>query len=258
MRGLENKVVLVAGAAGGIGAATATRLAEEGAHVVVADINRDGADKQAAAINSHGGTAIALQYDQSDEASIVDLVKRTVDHFGSLHGLHANAADIRTEVLENDRSVDAMIAASWEHTIRVNVIGYGLLIREALPHMLNAGAGSIVLTSSASSHYIDPGAQFPAYASSKAAVDALCRHTASLCGRRGIRCNAVAPGAVLTEALRAAQTQETVDTFLAATRSNRLGKPEDIANTVTFLLSDDASWVNGQVWSVNGGLTFRG
>jgi NAD(P)-dependent dehydrogenase (short-subunit alcohol dehydrogenase family) len=253
VRGLSGKVVLVAGAASGIGAASATRLAEAGARVAVADLDLPGAERTAAAI---GGEAAAFGYDQGDEESIVALVAEVVSHYGTLHGLHANAADLSPGVVGRDRQLLKMDVGVWDRTLRVNLIGYALLIREALPHLLAAGGGAIVCTSSDAS---DLGqVSQPAYAASKAGINALVRHVASRWGREGIRANSVSPGIVLSEAAMAAQTEESMRTLRDGTRSFRLGEPDDIGGAVAYLLSEDAAWVNGQVWSVNGGLVLRG
>jgi NAD(P)-dependent dehydrogenase (short-subunit alcohol dehydrogenase family) len=257
VRGLTDRVFLVAGAARGIGAAVATRLAGEGAHVVLGDLDLDGAETTAAAIRADGGRAHAVYYDQSDEDSVARLVLEAVERFGGLHGLHANAADISPPTMAADLDLLRMTPATWERVLRVNLIGYALLIRETLPHLLaNEAGGAIVVTTSDAD---DLGQRsLPAYAASKAGIDTLIRHTASRWGKQGIRANAVAPGLVQTETARGLSSTAHVEKTLAATRSHRLGTPEDVAGAVCFLLSDDAAWVNGQVWSVNGGLLMRG
>jgi NAD(P)-dependent dehydrogenase (short-subunit alcohol dehydrogenase family) len=256
MRGLHGKVVLVAGAATGIGAATATRLAEEGARVAVGDIDFDRAQETADAICRADGEAIAIRYDQSDESSIALLVRAVTDHYGALHGVHCNAADLRAEVLQRDRNVMNMSADLWAHLLKVNLIGFGLIVREALPHLLAAGGGGIVCTSSDAPE-LGMSSQ-PAYAVSKAGVNALVRHVASRWGKEGVRANAVAPGLVLSEKVAGDATPASLEKMLDSTRSPRLGEPADIAGAVTFLLSDDGAWVNGQIWGIDGGLVYRG
>lgn len=256
MRGLDGKRVLVAGAATGIGAASARRLAEEGAHVAVGDLDADGAKRVAAGIEEAGGTAFGLGYDQADEDSTARLVHRAAEALGGLDGLHANAADLSPETVGRDRQLLKMDVGVWERTLRVNLIGYAVLVREALPHLLEAGGGAIVCTSSDAS---DLGqTSQPAYAASKAGINALVRHVASRWGPDKVRANAVAPGIVLSEAALAAQTEESLETLRAGTRSDRLGDPDDVAGAVAYLMSDDGAWVTGQVWSVNGGLVLRG
>jgi NAD(P)-dependent dehydrogenase (short-subunit alcohol dehydrogenase family) len=148
MRGLSGRVVLVPDAAGGIGAATAKRLAREGARTAVADLNLERAKQVAANI---GGDAAAFEYDQGEEESVVALVRDVATRFGALHGLHANAPDLRPELVGRDRQVAKMEVTAWERTLRVNFVGYAVLVCEVLPHMLEAGGGAIVCTSSAAS-----------------------------------------------------------------------------------------------------------
>lgn len=257
MRGLHERVFLIAGGARGIGAAVATRLAEEDARVVIGDLDIDGASQTAKQIEEGGGTAHAVRYDQSDEDSIAALIQNAVDRFGVIHGLHANAADLSPSTMETDLDLLRMNPATWTRVLQVNLIGYAVAIREVLPHLLaNEHGGAIVCTTSDAN---DLGQRsLPAYAASKAGIDTLIRHTASRWGKQNIRANAIAPGLVQSETAGELSSQAHIDKTLAATRSPRLGTPQDIAATVAFLLSDDASWINGQVWSVNGGMLMRG
>jgi NAD(P)-dependent dehydrogenase (short-subunit alcohol dehydrogenase family) len=144
----------------------------------------------------------------------------------------------------------------WERTLRVNLIGYAVLVREALPHLLEAGGGAIVCTSSAASE-LGQISQ-PAYAASKAGINTLVRHVASKWGAQRIRANAVAPGIVLSETALASQTPASLEKLREGTRSDRLGAPEDVAAAVAYLMSDDGAWLTGQVWGVDGGLVLRG
>ena len=257
MRGIAGKTFLVAGAAEGIGAGTAARLASEGANVVVGDINLPKAEETVTKIRADGGEAVAIHYDQADEASITHLVSETVNRFGALHGINASAADTSVKTVSADVGVEKMDPAIWERTLRVNVIGPALLIREALPHLRsNPEGGAIVCISSAADSLGE--VDRPAYGASKAAINALVRHTASRWGKEKIRTNAIAPGVVMTWAAEIHTDQAYRDAALSVTRSNRLGSPEDIAASVAFLLSDDAAWINGQIWGVDGGIVLRG
>jgi NAD(P)-dependent dehydrogenase (short-subunit alcohol dehydrogenase family) len=232
MQGLTDRVVIVAGAATGIGAATLLRLADAGAKVAIGDLNLAAAEELAKRICAAGGNAIAIFYDQGDESSVAKLVFETVDHFGVLHGVHANAADIRPQIIGRDRDVADMDVVVWEQTMRVNLIGYATIIRSALPHLLASGGGSIVCTSSgAAARGLDT---IPAYAASKAGVNALCRHVASRWGVEGIRCNPVAPGVIMTDAARATVTEKTLEDIRAKTPSPRLGTPDDVASAVAY------------------------
>lgn len=248
MRGLEDKVIVVAGGATGIGAATCRRLAEEGAKVVVGDINEEGAQATAEAI---GGRH--LQFDITNEESCKALVDVAVTGFGGLDGLFTVAADTSKETLGRDGEADLLTVPLevWQRTLDVNLTGTFLMTRAALPALLERGGGSIVNTLSGLVFYGSPVR--PAYLASKGALIALTRHVATRWGKEGIRCNAVAPGFVMTEQVAHNVPQEERDMVLASNRSPRHGRPEDIAATVSFLLSDDAEWINGQMHLVNGG-----
>ena len=248
----NNEVILVCGGATGIGAETARKLGKEGARVVIGDINLDGSEGIATEITSAGGQAIALHYDQSDEASISGLVQQSIDHCGQINGVFANAADLGVvhqdgDVLSNDIEI-------WNRTLQVNLTGYALIIKAALPHLLALGGGSIVCTSSAASVVGEDTR--PAYAASKAGVNALVRHVASRWGKQNIRCNAIAPGFVVTETIDKNFSAEELQKMLKYTRAARLGESSDIAAMATLLFSSQGEWINGQVLHVNGGVHY--
>jgi NAD(P)-dependent dehydrogenase (short-subunit alcohol dehydrogenase family) len=255
VNGLDGKAILVAGGASGIGAATAALLARHGARVAVGDISADGAERGATAIRDAGGDAIAIEYDQGVEASIAALVEQTVGRLGSLAGVVVNAADLSETTLGRDRQLLNMDVSVWERTLRVNLTGAALVARGALPHLLEAGGGGIVFTSSDAAFMGEPSR--PAYAASKSGLNALVRHIATRWGKDGIRANAVSPGLVMTETARATATEVFLSQMSERHRSHRFGEPDDIGSTIAFLLSDLGTWVNGQVWSVNGGLVLR-
>ena len=255
MRGLQGKVVVVAGGGSGIGAATATRLAEEGASVVVGDIVEPNARAVADQIRAGGGRAIAHEFDITDDASVAGLVAAAVAEFGGLDGFHANAADLSPEVIGRDTDALDVDLGIFDRTIAVNLRGHLLCTRHALPHLLERGGGAMVYTSSAAGHVGEP--QRPSYGVSKSGINALMRHVASRWGREGIRANCVAPGLILTKTIRDNSDPAFREYALGVGRSPRLGEPEDIAAAVAFLMSDDGSWVNGQVISVDGGSTIR-
>jgi NAD(P)-dependent dehydrogenase (short-subunit alcohol dehydrogenase family) len=249
---LQGKTILVCGGATGIGAATVHRLCAEGARVGIGDLNIAAAQAIADQLNATGAEVQAWQYDQADDATIDTLVESAVGHFGRLDGLFANVADLQAVLVDGD--ILSNDSALWERTLRVNVVGTAMLLRATLPHLLAQGGGALVLTSSDAA--VIGEAERPAYAASKAGVNSLCRHIASKWGQQGIRCNVVSPGFVLTEQLDANMPQQMKDWMLKGSRSTRHGSAEDIAGAVAFLLSDDAEWVNGQVWRVNGGVSY--
>jgi NAD(P)-dependent dehydrogenase (short-subunit alcohol dehydrogenase family) len=255
MRGLDGKVAVVAGGGSGIGAAAAARLAEEGVSVVVGDIVAPNAERVAADLRANGGTAVAAEFDVSDDGSVAALVAAAVAEFGGLDLLHANAADLSPEVIGQDSDALDVDLDVFDRTISVNLRGYLLCTRHAIPEMLRRGGGAIVYTSSAAGHVGEP--QRPSYGISKSGINALMRHVASRWGREGIRANCVAPGMVLTKTIRENSDPEFREYALSLGKSPRLGEPEDIAAAVAFLMSDDASWITSQVISVDGGSTSR-
>ena len=252
MRGLQGKTILVAGGAGGIGTATSSRLGVEGAHVVVGDLDGEAAQGVAKQIEGDGGTAIGTALDISDESSIKAFVDLAVSTYGGIDGLHGNAADMGA--IRSDTGVADIDLDVFDRTQAVNVRGHLVCTRHALPHLLER-RGAVVYTTSAAAFVGEP--ERVAYAISKAGINALVRHVASKYGREGLRANAVAPGLVLTETAKANVSSEFREFAKAATRSDRLGDPADIAAMVAFLLSDDGAWINGQVISVDGGATLR-
>lgn len=252
MKGLSGKTIVVAGGATGIGAAVASRVAEEGANVVVGDRNVERATQTAEAI---GPQALPFEFDMADDGSVKKLIDAAIERFGSLNGLHCNAMDMSAATLGRDSDLLTVPMEIWERTLAIGLTGYMLAARYALPHMIEAGGGSVVFTSSDATAIGD--AERPAYSAAKGGMNAVMRHIAMVWGKEGIRANSVSPGLVQTEQLADGMSEEEQQFFLALTKSTRLGKAEDIAAAVTFLLSDDAEWINGQVYSINGGLYFR-
>jgi NAD(P)-dependent dehydrogenase (short-subunit alcohol dehydrogenase family) len=240
VRGLTDKVVVVAGGGSGIGEATAIRLAEEGARVVVGDVAADNADAVAARIRGTGGTAVSCAFDISVDESVGALVV---------------AADMtEAAILSDTNAVDVELGV-FDRTIAVNLRGFLLCTRHAIPRMLERGGGAIVYTSSAVAHVGEP--ERPSYAMSKSGINALMRHVSARWGREGIRANCVAPGMVLSKTLLEHSDEAFRDFALSLGRIDRLGEPADIAAAVAFLLSNDAAWITAQVISVDGGTTVR-
>jgi NAD(P)-dependent dehydrogenase (short-subunit alcohol dehydrogenase family) len=255
MNGITGKSLIVGGGATGIGAATAERLAAEGALVTIGDINRERAEGTAAAIRSNGGTAIAVHFDYADAASIRALVDTAAREHGGVDGLANVGADLSPDTLGRDHVLIDMDPAVWMRTFQVNLLGYALLSQAVLPHLLERAGGVIVNVSSGAAYGGDPGR--PAYAASKAGVNALTRHIASNWGKQGVRCNGLAPGLVMGETQQAQNDEAMQEMAMAYVLSTRLGRPADLAATAAFLFSDDAEWINGQVWSISGGMQMR-
>lgn len=252
MRRLEGKVAVLTGTSGGIGAATARRLASEGARLVLADIDLAGAEHTAQAVREAGGEAVAHYLDLADEASITALIADAIAHYGQIDVLFNNAADTRHETMVNDAAVEFMDADVWDGVFRINARGTMLMIKHVLPHMIAGGGGSIINTSSGASLRGDLFRV--AYASSKAAINVLTEYVAAQYGKQGIRCNVVSPGLVVTE--NAAMNQgHNLDLYLAHHLTPRLGRPEDLAAMVALLASDDGKFITAQIIPVDGGIS---
>jgi NAD(P)-dependent dehydrogenase (short-subunit alcohol dehydrogenase family) len=246
-------VAILTGGARGIGEATARRLAEEGASVMIGDLDFDGAEATAETIRSSGGDALARRCELADPDDIAALVDATADAFGSVDLLDHNAAWTSAR-----RDLDALEVdlEAWDRVLHVNTRGALLLARYCIPRMVDRGGGSMVFISSGSATIGE--VTRVAYGVSKAGIEQMVRHLSTRYGRAGIRANAVAPGLVLTETARSALSDAQVAQLEAANPSGRAGTPLDIANAVVFLLSDAASYVNGQTLHVDGGTLVAG
>lgn len=249
---VHGKVAIVTGAGANIGEACAKMLAAQGASVMVADINLAGAERVAAEIVAAGGRACAHGVDIGDEASIVALIAATVAQFGKLDVLHNNAANTGAGQMMRDSTLAGMEQDVWDAAFDINVRGTMLMTKHAVPQMIAAGGGSIVNTSSGTSLLGD--VLNPAYATSKAAVNALTRNTAAHYGRQNIRCNAVLPGLVLSPVARAQMSEAQLAMIQRHVLLPRESVANDIAGAVTWLASDMASFVTAQIISVDGGI----
>jgi NAD(P)-dependent dehydrogenase (short-subunit alcohol dehydrogenase family) len=247
---LQGKVAIVTGAASGIGRECAIALALEGASVMVADLDVAGAEIVASHIVGRGGQARAVAADMGDADSVKALVDEAVARYGALDILHNNAAATHLAATR-DLNVADMDPEVWESTMRINLTGTMLATKFALPHLVATGGGSIVNTSSGASLGGDFG--HTAYGVSKAAINALTRYTAAQYGKAGVRCNAVAPGLIVTPASADNYAGPNGEMMLRHHLTPRLGQPSDIASMVVFLCSPDAGFVTGQIISVDGG-----
>jgi NAD(P)-dependent dehydrogenase (short-subunit alcohol dehydrogenase family) len=258
VRRLEDKIAIVAGGATGIGRATSFRLASEGAAVVIGDVNMEEARRTASAIEDKGGRSRAVEMDLTDEASVSDLISLTVSQYGGVDLLDNNAADTSPAAMVGDLDVVSIDMDLWDRIFAVNIRGFALTARYAIPAMVERGGGAIVNIASGSGLSGEP--DHVAYGCSKAAVIQLARHIAVRWGKDNIRCNAIAPGLIVTE--KVAALGETFSHFANLIRARvltpSLGVPDDIAATVAFLLSDDAHYITGQILPVDGGMFIRG
>jgi NAD(P)-dependent dehydrogenase (short-subunit alcohol dehydrogenase family) len=249
---LTGRTAIVTGGAGGLGSASARRLASEGGQVVVADIVLDGAETVAKEIRDAGGDAIALHVDLSDPDSIARLIDDTLKHYGKLEVIFNNGADTRPELLNRDGAVGEMDIDVWDRTFDVNTRGTMLMIRHALPALIASGRGAIINTSSGASLLGDLARS--AYAASKAAVNTLTLYVAAQYGKQNVTCNVISPGMVPTATSRANQP-ELIRMVARHHLTPELGFPEDIAAMVALLASDDGRFVTGQILRVDGGVS---
>lgn len=243
---LNDKVAIITGGAGGIGAATARLMHRRGARLVIADIDLPRAGALAAELPG----ALAISLDLEFEASIEAMVSETVGHFGRLDILHNNAALLGPDIARADADVESMSTALWDRTYTVNVRGTMIACRASLPH-LRATRGCIVNTVSnlaLQGHLIQA-----AYSSSKAAIIQMTRSIAASHGRHGVRCNAVAPGMTMTPALQQAFPPQLRQLVEGETLRDQLGEPDDTAQAVAFLASDAARNITGQTLVADGG-----
>lgn len=252
---LKDKRIIVVGAGTGIGAATVRRLATEGARVCVADINVPAAEAVAGELAAAGRDVFAVAIDLADESSVNRAVEAAVGRLGGLDGAHINAADLQA-IFEDSDALEVDLAV-FDRTIQINLRGHLLCTRAVIPHLLAAGEGAIVYTSSSAADAGEPTR--PSYAVSKAGVNALMRHVVSRWGRKGITANCVAPGFTVTPEMKSSGRlpEGLEEAMLAHTRHRRLGAAEDIAAMVAMLLSEDGRWITGQVYNVNGGALLR-
>jgi NAD(P)-dependent dehydrogenase (short-subunit alcohol dehydrogenase family) len=253
VRRLEGKTILVAGG-GGIGAGLARRFAQEGANVVLGDIALAPAQAVVEQIIAAGGRAAAVLLDGGDERSITDAVRLACDRYDGLDSMHVNFATF----VDNgfDTGVLDLPLEFFDETLHVNLRGYYLCTRIALPEILKRGGGAIVYTSSPASVKGEPTRV--AYAIAKAGVEALMRHVAARYGSKGVRANCIAPGSTLHERLERELDDATRQWCLdMAAIKSRLGRPEDIAAMSALLMSDEGAYVTGQVIGVDGGVIMR-
>ncbi|CAN5222181.1 SDR family oxidoreductase [soil metagenome] len=243
---MTGKVAVVTGASRGIGRAVAERFARDGARVVVNYARSvDQAEQVVAGIRERGGEAIAVRADMGQPEQIAQLFEQTTERFGRLDVLVNNAGAYDAHRLE--RSDEAHYAALFD----VNVRGVLLASLEAARCFGETGGRIINISSGAARAAVPGGA---VYAASKAAVEALTRCHAAELGPRGITVNAVAPGFTESDMLDVALPAEARGGMIALTALGRLGRPEDIADVVAFLTSDDAHWITGETIGASGGL----
>ena len=252
MRGIDGKVAIIAGGANGLGRATALRLVEEGAAVVVADRDEEGAAAVAKSIVADGGQAESYGFDISDEAQVSDLMEFTAARYGRIDLLHNVAADLRL-CTSSDFDILSTSLDTYDRTLAVTLRGYVLTCRAAIPHMLEAGGGAIVNTSSLAAMRSLPTGNRYSYAIAKAGLGPLSQHIAVKFGKQNIRCNTAAMGMILSESFLKVTPPERIVAIREGNRVPNAGEPEGLAAAIVFLLSDDARYITGQVINIDSG-----
>ncbi len=242
---LSNRVALVTGGGGGIGKAVALRFAREGAQVVVIDIVAEAAQAVADEIAAAGGAALAVTCDVTQRDQVEALVRQVLDAYGQIDILCNNAGITR------DARLVKMTEDEFDSVVDVNLKGVFNLTQAVAPHMIERGYGRVISTSSIVGLYGNFGQTN--YVATKAGVVGMTRVWARELGPKGITANAIAPGFIATDMIKTVP-QKVLDDFAARTPVRRLGTPEDIANAYLFLASEESSFVNGIVLSVDGGL----
>ncbi|WP_407175256.1 SDR family NAD(P)-dependent oxidoreductase [Bradyrhizobium sp. STM 3562] len=248
---LEGKSVIITGAGSGIGRAATLLFATEGARLIAVD-RSDGVNETVSEVKKAGGRAEAVMADAGSEKDVIAFIDRALKAYGKLDAIWANAGISGGLVPLAEQTVE-----HWQEILRVNLIGAFLAVKHSIPHMTRQGFGSIVCTASVAG--LKAGASGHPYAASKAGVISLVQTTAYSLSGTGIRINAVCPGLIETGMTKPvfdrAKERGTTDKIGQLNPLKRAGQPHEIAAMGLFLASDEASYVNGQAFPVDGGLT---
>lgn len=250
MKKLENKTAVITGAASGMGKAMAELFAQEGAKVIVSDMNSTDAEMVAESIRHQGGHAIGLKCDVSDEDQVKKLIHAAVIEFGSLDIL-VNNAGIMDDFMPLERVSDKL----WQKVMAVNVNGPFYASREAIAQMLKQGKGVIINIASIGG--VMGGRAGVTYTTSKHALIGMSKNIGFTYAKKGIRCNVIAPGGVNTNIMKNAQPDEEGAALCSSGAGSmpRMGESDEIARIALFLASEDSSFVNGEVLVADGGWT---
>jgi len=252
MNRFQNKVIIITGAAGGIGEATTRRMVAEQGKVVIADYMVEKADRLANELTHSGADVRPVYFSATEQQSCKDLIDFALTEYGRVDVLVNNVGGTD---LKRDTHIETLDISYFEEAFRLNLSCTVYLSQLVLPIMIAQGEGNIVNVASISG--ITADANGTLYGASKAGVINLTRYIATQTGKKNIRCNAVAPGLILTPAALNHLDEQVRNTFLSQCATPYLGQPEDIAAAIAFLASEDARYITGQTLTVDGGLTIH-
>ncbi len=241
---LENKVAIVTGGGGGIGRATAVRFAKEGASVLVADLDEENGYETTRLIKKSGGNSEFILTDMTQQEDVENMVQAALGAFGRLDILFNNAG-----VGGGEKKIPDISLEEWKKSIDVNATSVFLGMKIAIPHMLSGG--SIINTASIAG--IKGQKLVAAYTASKSSVIALTKVAATEFGKKNIRVNAIAPGIIETNMVENWKKTKKWPLLSTASALGRIGQPEEVANAVLFLASDEASFITGETLIIDGG-----
>jgi len=249
---LKEKVTIITGSAGGLGKTCAQRLSREGASVVIIDINQEEINRTVNEIKALGNKCIGFVCDISKQAQVEDAVKKVIEEWGKVDILVNNAGG----ALHTKAKFEEVTEKDWDIVMNVNLKGAFFCCKAVVPYMMKQGGGRIVNVSALAGRATASLAGIQ-YTSAKAGIGGLTRHLAKEMGKFNIYVNAVAPGITMSgprvEALWNEKSEEEKRKVLSSIPLGRIGKPEDVANVILFLASDEASYITGATIDSNGG-----
>lgn len=245
---LNEKVAIITGAGQGLGKAYAKRLVQEGIKVVIADINGEKAESTAAEINAEGFEALAIKVDISDESSTQNMVEKVIEKWGRVDILINNAAYFSTIKM---KPFEEISAEEWDFAMAVNLKGTFLCCKAVTPYMKKQRSGTIINASSGT--VLEGRPLYLHYVTTKSGIIGFTRSLAREVGEYGITVNTICPGLTLTDVPRTTITDSDVERVVSRQAIKRPGVSEDLAGTVAFLVSDEAKFITGQLFNVDGG-----